>query len=394
MPHLSIETFMKVANALPVEQSIMLRGDHGIGKSAIVRQIAKQLSENAGKPMPVIDIRISQMSDGDMIGLPAEHILENGSKATKFLPPEWYMLACTQPSVLFLDEFNRGSQEIMQACFQIVLDRCMNMVPLHPETRVFAAINLSNQYNVNTMDPALLDRLWVVDLNPDHTEWLSWARKSGISSDIVNFIAEQPVWLDPPKKSNVKEGAKGSAVYDPNEVHPSRRSWEMLDKALKSMSLPGSSTKEELDLTQAVAGGRIGTHASIAFTAFLKKQEKILGKDIVESYILVKGKGKKGEPVENDTMRKKFLQVTSVDQINAVVESTLQYISTACKWEEIDTRLSKNIETFFNDLPAEIFFAAYKELGKPREHIRLIAAINPTCGKRVAKMFQENQIKQ
>src|SRR5437867_2646181 len=77
---------------------------------------------------------------------------------TRFNPPEWYMQACERPMVLFLDELNRATNEVMQAAFQIVLDRQLNGWKLHPLTRVYAAINMGANYTVNEMDPALLDR--------------------------------------------------------------------------------------------------------------------------------------------------------------------------------------------------------------------------------------------
>lgn len=399
MPHLSIATLMKLAPKMPTEHSIMLRGDHGVGKSSIVRQLAKLIAEQEGIPMPVVDVRISQMSDGDMIGLPTIADLGNGSKATKFHPPEWYMQCVNSPAVLFLDEFNRGTPEIMQACFQIVLDRCMNLVPLHPKTRVFAAINMASQYNVNSIDPALLDRLWVADLDPSANEWLEWARgEAQICPLIVDFIANQPVWLDPPKKSTIKEGAKGQAAYDPTEVTPSRRSWEQLDKAMKHMGLTNANKPEELDMLYALSASRVGTFATQSFVDFAKKQKRITGADIIDRYIQIvqtSGKGKKAvsTAVDNEDVRNDFLKVmTNVDQCNAVADSFVQEVANR-KWDEVPAHVATNVKKFMADLPAEIFFATYKPIGKNHENIKLVAAINPVCGPRVAEILKNESVK-
>ena len=43
---------------------ILIRGRHGIGKSTIVYQIAEQ------RGLPVVERRASQMTEGDLLGLP------------------------------------------------------------------------------------------------------------------------------------------------------------------------------------------------------------------------------------------------------------------------------------------------------------------------------------
>ena len=97
MTTMSIKTFINVAAKLPVETSVLLRGNHGIGKSQVVRQVAR------GFGLPVIDRRLSQMSEGDMIGLPS-----TDGEVTRFNPPDWFKTACTKPMCLFLDELNRA----------------------------------------------------------------------------------------------------------------------------------------------------------------------------------------------------------------------------------------------------------------------------------------------
>ena len=115
MTTMSIKTFLSVANVLPGTTSVLLRGPHGIGKSQVVRKVAE------GFGLEVIDRRLSQMTEGDMIGLPS-----TDGEVTRFNPPEWFKRACVAPVALFLDELNRATPEVMQAAFQVVLDRELN----------------------------------------------------------------------------------------------------------------------------------------------------------------------------------------------------------------------------------------------------------------------------
>src|SRR5574343_250038 len=145
---MSVETFVKVAASLPANVSVLLRAKHGVGKSQLVRQLKDIISERTGiKFKAVIDRRLSQLSEGDIIGLPS-----TDGNVTRFNPPDWFKTACERPCCLFLDELNRATNEVMQASFQIILDRELNGWKLHPQTRVYSAINLSSSYSVNEVD--------------------------------------------------------------------------------------------------------------------------------------------------------------------------------------------------------------------------------------------------
>ena len=87
---------------------ILIRGRHGIGKSTIVYQIAEQ------RGLPVVERRASQMTEGDLLGLPK---VEGG--VTQWLAPEWLHTACNEPVVLFLDEVDRATMEVRQGIFEL-----------------------------------------------------------------------------------------------------------------------------------------------------------------------------------------------------------------------------------------------------------------------------------
>ena len=58
-------TFLNVApHILNSKLPVLIRGRHGVGKSEVVYQIA------ASRDLPVIERRASQMTEGDLLGLP------------------------------------------------------------------------------------------------------------------------------------------------------------------------------------------------------------------------------------------------------------------------------------------------------------------------------------
>ena len=93
-------TFLNVApHIIAGRLPILIRGRHGVGKSEVVYMIAKNMG------LPVVERRASQMTEGDLLGLPdTADTSINGRKATTWNAPDWLVTACEQPVVLFLDE--------------------------------------------------------------------------------------------------------------------------------------------------------------------------------------------------------------------------------------------------------------------------------------------------
>jgi MoxR-like ATPase len=133
-----------------IQKPVLLRSRHGVGKSSCVYAYAEHLG------MPVIERRASQMTEGDLLGLPK---LEGGK--TEWIPPAWLKEACDNPVVLFIDEIDRATVEVRQGFFELTDSRKIAGWELHPNTLIFAAVNGGEhgaQYQVGEMDPAELDR--------------------------------------------------------------------------------------------------------------------------------------------------------------------------------------------------------------------------------------------
>ena len=69
------KTFISLAPAVSkAGLPVILRGRHGVGKSQVVYQIAKNME------LPVVERRASQMTEGDLVGLPSRwrsHLLQS-----------------------------------------------------------------------------------------------------------------------------------------------------------------------------------------------------------------------------------------------------------------------------------------------------------------------------
>ncbi len=265
---MNIENFINTVKMLPPEIAVLLRAGTGVGKSHIV----KDLAENHYK-LPYIDVRGSTMSEGDAGGYPDIEGMKDTGVMT-FCMPSWFVRACQEPVVLFLDELNRSLPAVQQSFFQLVLDRQLGNdkdgmpYTVHPSTRIFSAVNHGSEYDVNDIDPALLRRFWVCDLESTKEDWLKWASENDIDNLIIEFIS----------KNSHQLRVEPSKV-EPGTVIPTNASWHRLDNTLKyhNWNLMDVVGKKEMTLTvYNLVSGFVGKEAAIDFSDFVEKYEVIL----------------------------------------------------------------------------------------------------------------------
>ena len=248
---IDFKTFNKIVGyVLADKKPVLIRGRHGIGKSCVVYQTAEGLG------LPVVERRASQMTEGDLMGLPSVD-----GNSTKWNAPDWFKNACDNAVVLFLDEVDRASMEVRQGIFELTDSRKLNGWHLHPETLIMAAVNGGEHganYSVGEMDPAELDRWTVFDIEPTVEDWLDWA-KPNVHALVWDFINQNRNHLE------------HTDDPEPNKVYPSRRSWHRLNDCLVKGEL--AENKQTLDILYHLSTGYVGFEAAVAFKDFAQNYE-------------------------------------------------------------------------------------------------------------------------
>lgn len=176
--------------------SPLIRGKHGIGKSDVVRTWA----EMNGFHFEVLFL--SHQEVGDLIGMPKTITGPKGEALHTWTKPSWLhrMEEATNAGkhcVLFLDELNRAPLDVRQAALQLVLDKHIHehALPTYKgkQTLIVSAVNPANDdYQVEDLDAALLDRFNVIDAEEDVDGWLHWARENNVNKIMRKFIAKYP----------------------------------------------------------------------------------------------------------------------------------------------------------------------------------------------------------
>lgn len=314
---IDFKTFNETAPlVLNSKYPVLLRGRHGVGKSQVVYQVAKNMR------LPVVERRASQMTEGDLLGIPSPDGTNiNGEQASKFRPFEWLVKACTEPVVLFFDEVDRATVEVRQGIFELTDSRKLAGWHLHEDTVICAAINggeHGSQYQVGEMDPAELDRWTTFDIEPSVEDWLAWA-KDNVNYLLWDFINQNRKHLE-----HLDD-------FEPGKVYPSRRSWDRFNQTMAQSDLysdPRSSMVFNL------ASVFVGFEAAVALADFIKNYNKLV---TVED-VIVNGK----------------LDLTENFGINdhtALVEkmSTDGTFNEVLKKKEL-----KNLAAYFKTLPSEV----------------------------------------
>ncbi len=270
--------------------SVLIRGRHGIGKSWVAYQTASGLAWDGAKTrpiesgetsLPVVEIRASQMTEGDLLGLPSPHDVNvNGEQAASLRPFAWLVKACTEPVVLFLDEVDRATTEVRQGFFQLGDSRQINGWKLHPGTVVFGAVNggvHAAQYQVADMDPAELDRWVTFDVEPSVEDWLDWG-KTEIHAIVWDFINQN------------REHLEHKGEFEPGTVYPSRRSWHRLSSTLAKVNMLDDE-KADLGLLFNLSHGFVGFEAAVSLRDFVENYERqVTVEDILDAGKLDKTK--------------------------------------------------------------------------------------------------------
>ena len=166
----------------------MLTGSPGMGKSAIVKDIAKTYN------LKLIDLRLSQCDPTDLMGFPSIQGQRAGYLPMETFPlegdpiPEGY-----SGWLLFLDEFNSASIAVQASGYKLILDRMVGQKNLHKHVAVVCAGNLETDGAiVNPMSTAMQSRLAHLELITDVNQWLDWAYENDIHRFITSYIKFKP----------------------------------------------------------------------------------------------------------------------------------------------------------------------------------------------------------
>ena len=170
--------------------------------------------------------------------------------------------------MLFLDELNRAQIDVRQSALQLVLEGQIHEHKLPivdgQKTFIVSAVNPADDYQVDELDAALLDRFLTIDVEADAESWLKWAEANNINNIIRSFIY----------KNNNK------LCYKVNDGKgPTPRGWAKLSEFLNLKE------KIEEDILYNIIKGKIGAEIGLEFQRYYSEHINFLSVENLEEFI-------------------------------------------------------------------------------------------------------------
>jgi len=194
----------------------MIWGGPGIGKSDIPQQVADELD------IPLLDFRANLFDPVDVRGIP--HIMqeqETGKRFTRWAVPDVFPIASRdgETGILFIDELPTAPPATQNAFLQLLLTRQIGDYEMPVGWSIVAAGNrLTDSAAVFQMPTPVRNRLLHYELEASIDDWVEWAFKNGINSEVIGFLRYRPGLLNSFKADEY--------------AFPTPRSWAFVDKKL------------------------------------------------------------------------------------------------------------------------------------------------------------------
>jgi len=261
--------FIQLAGQLMRDRNcppILLSGLTGLGKSDVVRQTVRDVSDGNASWKPkrdvpecgslevindrgLVDLRVSLLEPSDLLGLP-----DLSGKIVRWVVPSQLPVIGQEDrfparGVLFLDELTQAQPAMQNACFSLVLDRRCGPHQLLPGWSIIAACNCADE-NAHTfpMSAPLRNRFAHFRIRCSLEAFKQWAIPHDIDPRIIAFLNWNPASLH-------------QATENPEESFPTPRSWVNASRVLRLF--------RDSHPAQAVAAC-IGPGTATMFMAFLE----------------------------------------------------------------------------------------------------------------------------
>lgn len=183
------------AYKIPVEKQrpIFLYGAPGIGKTAIMEQISEELD------IPLVTYSMTHHTRQSALGLP--FIAKKEYKGKEYDISRYTMseiIAAVydkieesgkDEGILFLDEINCVSETLGPAMLQFLQYKIFGSHKV-PQGWVVVTAGNPPQFNrsVHEFDIVTMDRLKIVEIEPDYEEWKKYAIRKGIHKAITTYL--------------------------------------------------------------------------------------------------------------------------------------------------------------------------------------------------------------
>ena len=301
------------------DRPALICGQHGVGKSEMLEQAASDLG------IGFICRDLSLMEPTDLTGMP-----KTSGQNTVFLPPSF--LPTSGKGLLVFEELNRCERYMRAPCLQLLTARKLNDYSLPSDWLPLAAINPPDEnYEVSELDPALLSRFAQVRIVPDRAEWLNWARRQGVHSEVIKYVESD------------------DSVFDQPESNP--RAWKYVSDVL----IAAEKAAQSESTLRTVVLGQVGEKRGTAFLKMLKQGLRPLTPaEILEGY------------KQQQKRMRSWITAGHIELAESSLRAIEVHLQPKAEFQAVldDAQAWKNLAAFLGDLPADLQEEAEKYFDK------------------------------
>ena len=179
------------------QRPVLLIGAPGIGKTAIMQQIAQEMG------IGLVSYSMTHHTRQSAIGLPyIEKKLYDGKEyavsdytMSEIISSVYAYREETglKEGILFLDEINCVSETLSPAMLQFLQYKTFGNHPV-PKGWVIVTAGNPPQYNksVREFDVATLDRVKKMEVEPDFSVWKEYAKRNGVHPAVITYLEVKP----------------------------------------------------------------------------------------------------------------------------------------------------------------------------------------------------------
>lgn len=251
--------------------TIIGQGEMGIGKSSVLKAVAKQLPNYN---MAYIDCTLLDLGD---FALPYTKD-EPKMKVTKFAPNARFMMHEDKPVVVMLDEIGKAMKSVKNVLLTLMLEHRIGDHYLPEGSIVFGTTNLMSEGVGDLMEAHARNRVCFITVGkPDADEWIdNFAVPHGLDATVIAWVKQFPQALASFTEGNQKDNPY---IFQPTRAGQTAfvtpRSLEKASQVASRRSELGDS------VTISMLTGIIGESAARDMQSFFTVADKLPSWDVI-----------------------------------------------------------------------------------------------------------------
>ena len=180
----SLSEAVRIISASAGKNTFHMRGEKGVGKTSVARQIADNLN------MRLVFMDCASMDIADLGILIPNH----EERCTMFYPNSHWGFHHDEPLCIVMDEWSKAPANVQAMLHPILTKpRRIGDINIHPDSVVITTGNLKTENIGDRMKGHTANRLIDIEVRkPKPDEWIQWGAENGVHPAVLAWVKRQP----------------------------------------------------------------------------------------------------------------------------------------------------------------------------------------------------------